>query len=146
MNKEEIMEFLPHRPPMLLVHKIEELKENEKIVGSNELKGDEWFFQGHFPQEPVMPGVMIVEAMAQTGAVLILKSKEEFRGKVIYFMGIDNVKFRKPVRPGDKLMLEVVPEKIKAGAKGAIAKIKGQALVNGEKVAEADMTAMITNK
>ncbi len=146
MDIEKIKEYLPHRPPMLLVHRIVELKEGEKVVGENDLKGDEWFFQGHFPGEPVMPGVMIVEALAQTGAMLILKNHDDFKGKLIYFLGIDKVKFRKPVRPGDTLRLEVVPDKIKTGAKGMIAKISGTAYVGDNKVAEAYMTAMLTNK
>ncbi|HDQ25635.1 MAG TPA: 3-hydroxyacyl-ACP dehydratase FabZ [bacterium] len=139
MDIKEIMKLIPHRIPMLLVDRITELKEGESITGIKNVTMNEWFFQGHYPGEPVMPGVLIVEAMAQTGGVLLMRQLEGKEGKAIYFMSIDNVKFRKPVIPGDTLKMVVTIEKFK----GKIGKIHGDAFVDGKKVAEADMMAMV---
>jgi len=135
----KIQEYLPHRYPFLLVDRVLEIKTGEKIIAIKNVTMNEWFFQGHFPGRPVMPGVLIVEAMAQSGAILLLDQMKEARGKVIYFMTIDAVKFRKPVVPGDTLRFEVMPVKLK----GSIAKMHGDAFVGEEKVAEADMMAML---
>ncbi|AOF49229.1 beta-hydroxyacyl-[acyl-carrier-protein] dehydratase FabZ [Tetragenococcus halophilus subsp. halophilus] len=138
MNIQEIKEIIPHRFPMLLIDRIEELEEGERIVAKKNVTVNEPFFQGHFPHEPVMPGVLIIEAMAQAGAVSLL-SLEQFRGKTAYFGGIDKAKFRKKVTPGDTLMLEVELLKVKSSAGVG----KGVARVDGKKVAEAELTFMI---
>ena len=106
LNHEDILEILPHRYPMLLVDRIIELEPMKRAVGIKNATFNELFFQGHFPQEPVMPGVLIVEALAQTGAVAIL-SKPENKGKIAYFASINNAKFKNKVVPGDTLTLEV---------------------------------------
>lgn len=130
----EIQEILPHRYPFLLLDRIEEIEEGKKAVGYKNVTMNEYFFQGHFPEEPVMPGVLIVEALAQVGAVALL-SKEEYKGKIAYFGGINKAKFRRKVVPGDVLKLEVEMIKMKGPAGVA----KGIATVNGEKACEAEM-------
>jgi 3-hydroxyacyl-[acyl-carrier-protein] dehydratase len=130
----EIMEILPHRYPFLLVDKILEIVPGEKVVGVKNVTVNEQFFEGHFPKKPIMPGVLIIEAMAQTAGVLLL-SKEEHKGKLVYFMGMDKVRFRKPVLPGDQLILEVKPIRVREKT----GKILGEALVEGKKVAEAEL-------
>ncbi len=134
----EIKEIIPHRYPMLLIDRVEELVVGERIIAKKNVTINEPFFQGHFPHEPVMPGVLIIEAMAQAGAVALL-SIEEFKGKTAYFGGIDKAKFRKKVTPGDTLILEVELLKVKANAGMG----KGIAKVDGKKVAEAELTFMI---
>ena len=123
---------------MLLVDRVEELEEGKRVVAKKNVTINEPFFQGHFPHEPVMPGVLIVEAMAQAGAVALL-SLEGFRGKTAYFGGLDKAKFRKKVTPGDTLILEVEIIKVKSAAGIG----KGIAYVDGKKVAEAELTFMI---
>lgn len=135
---QEIKEIIPHRYPMLLVDRVEELEEGKRVVAKKNVTINEPFFQGHFPHEPVMPGVLIVEAMAQAGAVALL-SLEDFRGKTAYFGGLDKAKFRKKVTPGDTLILEVEIIKVKSAAGIG----KGIAYVEGKKVAEAELTFMI---
>lgn len=135
---QEIKEIIPHRYPMLLVDRVEELEEGKRVVAKKNVTINEPFFQGHFPHEPVMPGVLIVEAMAQAGAVALL-SLEDFRGKTAYFGGLDKAKFRKKVTPGDALILEVEIIKVKSAAGIG----KGIAYVDGKKVAEAELTFMI---
>lgn len=138
MDIVQIKEIIPHRYPMLLIDRVEELMEGQRIVAKKNVTINEPFFQGHFPHEPVMPGVLIVEAMAQAGAVALL-SLPQFKGKTAYFGGIDKAKFRKKVTPGDTLILEVEILKIKANAGLG----KGIARVDGKKVAEAELTFMI---
>ena len=138
MDIVQIKEIIPHRYPMLLIDRVEELTEGQRIVAKKNVTINEPFFQGHFPHEPVMPGVLIVEAMAQAGAVALL-SLPQFKGKTAYFGGIDKAKFRKKVTPGDTLILEVEILKIKANAGLG----QGIARVDGKKVAEAELTFMI---
>ncbi|EOL47579.1 (3R)-hydroxymyristoyl-[acyl-carrier-protein] dehydratase 2 [Enterococcus phoeniculicola ATCC BAA-412] len=138
MNTEEIKQIIPHRYPMLLIDTIEEIEEGQRVIAKKNVTINEHFFQGHFPGEPVMPGVLIVEAMAQAGAVALL-SLEQFKGKTAYFGGIDKAKFRQKVVPGNTLMLEVEILKVKSSAGIG----KGIARVDGKKVAEAELTFMI---
>lgn len=134
----EIMEIIPHRYPFLLIDTIEELEPGERALGKKCVSVSEPFFQGHFPENPVMPGVLIMEALAQVGAVAIL-SKPEFKGHTAYFAGIDKARFRKKVLPGDVLMLETTIVK----AKGPIGVGKAVAKVNDKAVAEAELTFAI---
>lgn len=138
LDIKEIQKIIPHRYPFLLIDKIESLEPGVKAVGYKNVTMNEYFFQGHFPEEPVMPGVLIIEALAQVGAVSIL-SLEENKGKIAYFAGINNAKFRKKVLPGDVLRLEI--EIIKK--KGPIGVGKAIATVEGKKVAEAELTFAI---
>lgn len=139
LSTTEIMEIIPHRYPFLLVDTIEELEPGVKAVGKKNITMNEPYFQGHFPGNPVMPGVLIIEALAQVGAVAML-SLPQMKGKTAYFTGIDGAKFRKKVVPGDTLMLET--EIIKA--KGPIGVGKAVASVNGTKVAEAELRFAIS--
>ena len=134
-----IMDLLPHRYPLLLVDRILDFEPKEWIRGLKNVSFNEAVFQGHFPGRPVLPGVYIVEAMAQTGGCLLMREYEDRARKVIYFMGIDAVKFRKPVLPGDQLVMEVKVVQIK----GRICKMRGEAFVNGQKVAEAEFMSML---
>ena len=136
---EEIMKVLPHRYPFLLVDRILELEEGKRVVGIKNVTINEPFFQGHFPGHPIMPGVLIVEAMAQVGGMLMLGSIQQPDSKVVYFTSLDNVKFRKPVKPGDQLRFEL--DVIQT--RGPLCKMHGVARVDGEVVCEADMAAMV---
>ncbi|TDT71879.1 3-hydroxyacyl-[acyl-carrier-protein] dehydratase [Hypnocyclicus thermotrophus] len=135
----EIMKRIPHRYPFLLVDRIEELEPNKRVVAYKNVTINEDFFNGHFPGHPIMPGVLIIEGMAQALGVCTMPEGEE---KVPYFMAINNVKFRKPVRPGDKLIYDVVVDKLK----GKILKATGKALVDGEIVAQAELMFSIMDK
>ena len=138
MDVKQIQEILPHRYPFLLVDRVLEMEEGKRIVASKAVTMNEYFFQGHFPQEPVMPGVLIMEALAQTGAIAVL-SMEQNKGKIAYFGGMNKVKFRNKVVPGDVLTLEM--EIIKLKSRAGIG--KGTAYVDGKKVAEGELTFMI---
>ena len=139
---EDIMKVLPHRYPFLLVDRILEIVEKKRIVGLKNVTINEPFFQGHFPGHPIMPGVLIIEAMAQVGGMLLMGSIEEPESKVVYFMSLDNVKFRRPVKPGDQIRFELEIVQIR----GAVCKMRGVGLVEGEVVAEADMAAMVRDR
>jgi len=140
MDVTEIQKILPHRYPFLLVDRVVEYTPNEKLIGYKNVTANEQFFNGHFPGHPVMPGVLIIEALAQAGA-LLAANLVGFNPDthVIYFMAIDKAKFRKPVVPGDVLTLDVVP--LRKG--GAIWKLRGEAKVDGAVVAEAELMASI---
>ena len=137
-----IKKILPHRYPFLLVDKIIEFEPGKKITGIKNVTFNEDFFNGHFPGKPVMPGVLIVEAMAQVGGILLLKDGEDVENKLVFFMSIDNVKFRKPVVPGDQLVMELSMLK----ARSSTFKMAGKAYVQGELVCEAEMMAAIVDK
>lgn len=140
---DEILRLIPHRFPMLLVEKIVEVVPGESAVGIKNVSINEWYFQGHFPKKPVMPGVLIIEALAQTAAALAMHYLGiQDQDKLVYFMGIDEAKFRKMVGPGDVLRLVVK----KHQQRGPVWRFKGEAYVNGELVAEAMKTAMIADK
>jgi 3-hydroxyacyl-[acyl-carrier-protein] dehydratase len=135
----EIMEILPHRYPMLLVDRVLELEPRKRIVGIKNVTANEQFFLGHFPGAPVMPGVLIVEAMAQCGAVLVLRDIPDRLEKLFLFGGVDKARFRRPVVPGDQLRMEV--EIVQARSNSV--KIHGVATVEGELAAEADMLSVM---
>ena len=137
-----IMKVLPHRYPMLLVDRIVEIEAGKRIVGIKNVTINEPYFQGHFPGHPVMPGVLVVEAMAQTGGMLLMDHVEDPDSKVVYFMSLDKVKFRQPVTPGDQLRLEV--EMIQF--RGKTCRMRGEAKVDGRVVAEAEMMARIMDR
>lgn len=137
-----IQRILPHRYPFLFVDRIIEFEAGKRIVGVKNVSGNEEFFQGHFPGHPIMPGVIIIEAMAQTGGVMLLNDEEHPGDKIVYFMGMDNVRFRKPVFPGAQLVFELELVKRRASS----CKMIGKAYVNGELVAEAEMLAAILDR
>jgi UDP-3-O-[3-hydroxymyristoyl] N-acetylglucosamine deacetylase/3-hydroxyacyl-[acyl-carrier-protein] dehydratase len=142
MGIEEIMKVLPHRYPFLLVDKIIDIDEGKKIVGIKNVTINEPFFQGHFPGHPIMPGVLIIESMAQIGGMLLMGTVGDPESKVVYFMSLDNVKFRRPVKPGDQLRCEVELVQVR----GMVCKMRGVATVDGQVVAEADMAAMVRDR
>jgi 3-hydroxyacyl-[acyl-carrier-protein] dehydratase len=137
-----IQQILPHRYPFLLVDRITEFVPGERIVGVKQVTVGEPFFQGHFPGAPVMPGVLIVEAMAQVGAVYALQQIEDRDRKLVLFSGIDHARFRRPVVPGDTLVLTVTP--LRVG--GRIQKMHGEASVGGRLAAEADIMSVVTDR
>ena len=139
---EEIMRVLPHRYPFLLVDRILEFEEKKRVVGIKNVTINEPFFQGHFPGHPVMPGVLIIEAMAQVGGVLLMGNLEDDERRVVYIMSLDNVKFRRPVRPGDQLRTEVTMVQIR----GQVCRVRCVATVDGEVACEADVAAMVRTK
>ena len=137
-----IMSMIPHRYPFLLVDRICEMRSNHSAVGLKNVTYNEPFFQGHFPSTPVMPGVLIIEAMAQTSALLVVHTLgREANGKLVYFMSIDGARFRKPVIPGDQLQIKVV----KRRNRGSVWKFACEAMVGDGLVAEAVITAMISD-
>ena len=137
-----IQEILPHRFPFLLVDKIIELIPRTRIVGIKQVTINEPFFAGHFPEAPVMPGVLIIEALAQVGAILALREFEDRKNKIPFFSGINNAKFRRPVVPGDTLYLEVTALRI--GSK--VQKMRGEARVDGQLAAEAEIMCIIGDR
>lgn len=142
LDTQQIMRLIPHRPPMLMVERLTQIVSGESAIGVKTISKDDWYLQGHFPTKPVMPGVMIIEALAQTAATLAMYTLDLYdEEKLVYFMGIDECRFRKMVFPGDTLHLEV----IKTHRRGPVWKFKGIAKVNGGIVAEAIKTAMIAD-
>lgn len=137
----QIKDIIPHRYPFLLIDKVLEIDEGKRAVGIKNVSANEPFFNGHFPDYPVMPGVLIVEALAQVGAVAMLK-KEENKGRLAFFTGIDNCRFKKQVKPGDQLRLEVEMTRVR----GAIGKGKGIATVNDEIVCETEIMFALGEK
>jgi 3-hydroxyacyl-[acyl-carrier-protein] dehydratase len=142
MGIEDIMRVLPHRYPFLLVDRIVEMEEGKRVVGIKNVTINEPFFQGHFPQYPVMPGVLIIEGLAQTaGALCVHSLGEDYRAELVYFMGIDRAKFRRPVLPGDQIHYHV--RKIRN--RGRVWRFYGEAKVNGQVAAEAEVSAMLAD-
>ena len=138
-----IMEMIPHRYPFLLIDRVVELQPDVGAVGVKNVSINEGFFQGHFPRQPVMPGVLIIEAMAQTAAVLVVATLgPASEGKLVYFMSVDNARFRKPVFPGDQLRIHVTKER----NRGAVWKFRGEATGEGGLGAEATFAAMIRDE
>ncbi len=138
----ELQKVLPHRYPFLLVDCILELVPMERVVGIKNVTINEPFFAGHFPGHPIMPGVLILEAMAQTGGILLLHTQTDPASKLVYFTGIDKVRFRRPVRPGDQLRFEMRMLKFRQ----SICKMSGQAFVDGQLVCEAELSAAVVDR
>ena len=142
MNIEDILKNIPHRYPFLMIDRLTDVNQGESAVGIKNVSINEQFFQGHFPAKPVMPGVLIVEAMAQTAAALVVVSfKEDLSSKLVYFMSIENARFRKPVVPGDTLNILVNKKQVR----GDVWKFSGEAFVGDKLVAESLFTAMIAD-
>ena len=142
MDIHEILKLLPHRYPILLVDRVLSVDKGKSIRTLKNVTINEPFFQGHFPGHPIMPGVLIIEAMAQVGGMLLLGTIEDPDQKVVYFMSLDNVKFRRPVLPGDQLRCEL--EMLQN--RGRTCRMKGVALVDGNVVAEAEMMARVVDR
>jgi beta-hydroxyacyl-ACP dehydratase FabZ len=138
----EIMKLLPHRYPMLLVDRVLEMEDGKRIVGLKNVSANEQFFQGHFPGAPVMPGVLVVEALAQVGAVLALREIEDRDKKLVLFTGIKEARFRRPVVPGDTLYLEVTALRI--GSR--VQRMRGEAKVEGQLAADAEIMSIIAER
>jgi len=138
----EIMKLLPHRYPMLLVDRILEIESGKRVVGLKNVSANEQFFQGHFPGAPVMPGVLIVEAMAQCAAVLFLRDIPERDEKLFLFGGVDRARFRRPVIPGDQLIMEITV----LAQRASTVKVRGEAKVDGKLVAEAELLSVMTER
>lgn len=137
----QIMELLPHRYPFLLIDKLVDLVPNESAVGIKNVTFNEPFFQGHFPGRPIMPGVLIIEAMAQTAACVVVQGMPKSDKRLVYFMSVENARFRKPVVPGDQLRIHVKKER----NRGNVWRFAGEARVDGQLMAEATYTAMIVD-
>jgi len=142
LDSQAIQRILPHRHPFLLVDRIVELTQGVRIVGVKQVTINEPFFQGHFPGAPVMPGVLIVEAMAQVGAIYALQQIENRERKLVLFSGLDNGRFRRPVVPGDTLTITVTP--LRVG--GRVQKMHGEAHVGGRLAAEADIMSVVADR
>lgn len=139
-NVEEIKKMIPHRYPFLMIDKVVNVKPGESCVGVKLVTNNEPHFEGHFPNHPVMPGVLIIESMAQSAAVLVVHTMgERAHGKIVYFMSIDEARFRKPVVPGDVLYVHCDVER----SRGNVWRFKGEARVDGQRVADATYSAMI---
>ena len=140
IDRQRIMEMIPHRDPFLMIDKVTDVVANERATGIKQVTADEYYFRGHFPTRPVMPGVVIIEAMAQTAAVLVVHTLgPASEGKLVYFMSVDNARFRKPVFPGTELHIHVAKQR----NRGNVWKFEGEAKVGGQLVAEAVFAAMI---
>ncbi len=138
-----VMQMIPHRYPMLLVDKVIELRADHSAIGIKNVTINEPFFQGHFPQRPVFPGVMVIESMAQTAAVLVVYTLgASSEGKLVYFMGVDNARFRRPIVPGDQLHIKVTRDR----RRGNVWKFVGEVTVEGKLAAEATFSAMILDE
>jgi 3-hydroxyacyl-[acyl-carrier-protein] dehydratase len=143
LSRERIMQMIPHRDPFLMVDEVVDLIPAESAVGVKRVSADEYYFKGHFPQRPIMPGVLIVETMAQTAAIVVVYTLgSAFEGKLVYFMSVEEARFRKPVFPGDTLMVHVT----KLRNRGNVWKFRGEAKVGNTLVAEAVYTAMILDE
>ena len=142
LNIDAIKRLIPHRAPMLLIDRVENIIADSEATGIKAVSGNEPYFIGHFPDFPVMPGVLIVEAIAQTASVMVASTTPDFTsGKLVFFTTIEKARFRQPVRPGDLLVMRVV----KIGAKGPLWKFTGTATVKGKLVAESEFGAMIVD-
>jgi 3-hydroxyacyl-[acyl-carrier-protein] dehydratase len=140
IDRERIMEMIPHRDPFLMIDKVVDVVVRERATGIKHVSPNEYYFKGHFPTRPVMPGVVIIEAMAQTAAVLVVHTLgAASEGKLVYFMSVENAKFRQPVVPGDVLHIHVTRQQ----NRGNVWKFKGEAQVGGKRVADAVFAAMI---
>jgi len=143
LDRKRIMQMIPHRDPFLMVDEVIDLVPAESATGVKRVSADEYYFKGHFPQRPIMPGVLIIETMAQTAALVVVYTLgAAFEGKLVYFMSIDEARFRKPVFPGDTLMVHVS----KLRNRGNVWKFRGEAKVGNTLVAEAVYTAMILDE
>ena len=143
VDVQRIMEMIPHRHPFLMIDKVVDMVANERATGIKNVSINEGYFQGHFPARPVMPGVLIIEAMAQTAAVLVVHTLgPEAEGKLVYFMSVDNARFRRPVFPGDRLDVYVAKQR----NRGNVWKFEGRAKVGDNLMAEAVFAAMILNE
>jgi 3-hydroxyacyl-[acyl-carrier-protein] dehydratase len=141
-DSRQIMEMIPHRYPFLMIDRVTEIVADTSAVGVKNVTINEPYFQGHFPNHPIMPGVLIIEAMAQTAAVLVIHSTGKPKGSLVYFMSVEQARFRKPVTPGDTLRLHVV----KQHSRGKVWKFKGEARVGTDLMAEAIYAAMIMDE
>jgi 3-hydroxyacyl-[acyl-carrier-protein] dehydratase len=140
IDRQRIMEMIPHRDPFLMIDKVVDIVKNERATGVKNVSGDEYYFRGHFPARPVMPGVLIIEAMAQTAAVLVVHTLgKEAEGKLVYFMSVDGARFRRPVVPGETLHVHVAKQQNRRN----VWKFEGAAKVDGRLAAEAVFAAMI---
>lgn len=142
-DRERVMEMIPHRDPFLMIDRVVDAVANDHATGIKEVLANEYYFKGHFPARPVMPGVLIIEAMAQTAAVLVVHTLgREAEGKLVYFMSIDEARFRRPVVPGDRLLVHVAKQRNRRN----VWKFSGRAEVSGHLVAEAVFAAMILDE
>lgn len=142
IDLQRIMQMIPHRYPFLMIDKVENVIAGESAVGIKNVTINEPFFQGHFPGHPIMPGVLIIESMAQVGGMLLMRTIADPSSKVVYFLSLDNVKFRRPVKPGDQLRIEMEVLQLR----GMMCKMRGVATVDGQVVTEADMSAMVRDR
>jgi len=140
IDRQRIMEMIPHRDPFLMIDRVVDIVKDGRATGIKNVSADDYYFRGHFPTRPVMPGVLIVEAMAQTAAVLVVHTLgPEAEGKLVYFMSVDSARFRRPVFPGASLHVHVAKQR----NRGNVWKFEGEAKVDGQRVAEAVFAAMI---